>query len=86
MCSGSVVVTAYNFESGRLDSYPEWGAAQYEASNNAPGSTEPSSLQGSTLGTREAGACKLIDGCSIALSSAPVSVVSAGICHRFPVQ
>ena len=27
-------------------------------------------------------ACKLIDGCSLALCSATVSVVSAGICHR----
>ena len=26
MCSGSVVVTAYDFESGRPGSNPEWGA------------------------------------------------------------
>ena len=32
------------------------------------------------------GACKLIDGCSLALCSATVSVVSAGICHRNEVQ
>ena len=28
------------------------------------------------------GACKLIDGCSLALCLVTVSVVSAGICHR----
>ena len=28
------------------------------------------------------GACKLIDGCSLALCSATDSVVSAGLCHR----
>ena len=28
------------------------------------------------------GACKLIDGCSFALCSTTVSVISAGICHR----
>ena len=32
------------------------------------------------------GACKLIDGCSLALYSATVSVVSAGICHRNKVN
>ena len=32
------------------------------------------------------GACKLIDGCSLALCSATVSVVSAGICHRNKVN
>ena len=32
------------------------------------------------------GACKLIDGCSLALCSATVSVVSAGICHRNEVN
>ena len=31
-------------------------------------------------------ACKLIDGCSLALCSATVSVVSAGICHRNKVN
>ena len=31
-------------------------------------------------------ACKLIDGCSLALCSATVSVVSAGICHRNEVN
>ena len=32
------------------------------------------------------GACKLIDGCSLALCSATVLVVSAGICHRNEVN
>ena len=32
------------------------------------------------------GACKLIDGCSLALCSATVSVESAGICHRNKVN
>ena len=32
------------------------------------------------------GACTLIDGCSLALCSATVSVVSAGVCHRNKVN
>ena len=36
--------------------------------------------------TAVTGACKLIDGCSLALCSATVSVVSAGICHRNKVN
>ena len=32
------------------------------------------------------GACKLIDGCSLALCLATDSVVSAGICHRNKVN
>ena len=32
------------------------------------------------------GACKLIDGCSLALCLVTVSVVSAGICHRNKVN
>ena len=31
MCSGSVVVTAYDFESGRPGSNPKWGPIYYEA-------------------------------------------------------
>ena len=50
-CRGSVVVTAYDFESGRPDSNPEWGPEYYEASITAQGLPEPSSLRGSTLGT-----------------------------------
>ena len=52
VCSGSVVVTAYDSESGRPGSNPEWGLIYYEASITAQGLPEPSSLRGSTLGTR----------------------------------
>ena len=65
----------------------------YEASITAHGLPEPSSLRGSTLGTRTSeqkgaviGACKLIDGCSLVLCSTTASVVSAGICHRNEVN
>ena len=65
------MVTAYDFESGRPVLNSEWGPKYYEASFTAQGLPEPSSLRGSTLGTRAAenmeadsGACKLIDGCS----------------------
>ena len=54
VCSGSVVVTAYDSESGRPGSDPEWGLIYYEASITAQGLPEPSSLRGSTLGTRAA--------------------------------
>ena len=49
--SGSVVVTADDFESARPGLNPEWGPIYYEASITAQGSPEPSSLRGSTLGT-----------------------------------
>ena len=71
MCSGSVVVTAYDSESGRPGLNPEWGIIYYEAPITAQGLPEPSSLRGSTLGTRAAEhkgcnwACKLTDGCSL---------------------
>ena len=70
LCSGSVVVTAYDSESGRPGSNPEWGLIYYKASITAQGLPEPSSLWSSTLGTRVAEhkgcnwACKLTDGCS----------------------
>ena len=51
---GSVVVTAYDFESGRPGSNPEWGLLYYEASITAQSLPEHSSLRGSTLGTRAA--------------------------------
>ena len=54
VCRGSVVVTTYDSESGRPGSGPEWGLIYYEASITAQGSPEPSSLRGSTLGTRAA--------------------------------
>ena len=71
MCSGSVVVTAYDSESGHPGSSPEWGLIYYEAPITVHGLPEPSSLRGSTLGTRAAEhkgcnwACKLTDGCSL---------------------
>ena len=52
VCSGSAVVTACDFESGRPGSNPEWGPIYYEASIPAQGLPEPSSLRGSTLDTR----------------------------------
>ena len=54
VCSGSVVVTAYDSESGNPGSNPEWGLIYYEASITAQGLPKPSSLRGSTLGTRAA--------------------------------
>ena len=47
-CSGSVVVTAYDFEPGHPGSNPEWGPIYYKASITAQGLPEPSSLWGST--------------------------------------
>ena len=52
--SGSVVVTAFDSESGRPGSNPEWGLIYYEAPITAQGLPEPSSLRGSTLDTRAA--------------------------------
>ena len=89
------MVTAYDSESGRPGSDPEWGLICYEASITAQGLPEPSSVRVCTFGTRlpeqlnikaVTGACKLIDGCSLALCSTTVSVVSAGICHRNKVN
>jgi len=37
ICSGSVVVTAYDSESGRPGSNPEWGLIYYEAPITAQG-------------------------------------------------
>ena len=54
VCSGSVVVTAYDFEFGRPGSNPEWGPIYHKASITAQSLPEPSSLRGSTLGTRAA--------------------------------
>ena len=51
---GCVVVTAYDFESALPGSNPEWGPIYYKASITVQGLPEPSSLQGSTLGTRAA--------------------------------
>ena len=71
VCSGSVVVTAYDSESDRPGSNPEWRPIYYKAPITAQGLPEPSSLRGNTLGTRAAEhkgcnwACKLTDGCSL---------------------
>ena len=65
------MVTAYDSESGRSGSNPEWGLIYYEAPITAQGLPEPSFLRGSILGTRAAEnkgcnwACKLTDGCSL---------------------
>ena len=88
------MVTAYDFESASPGSNPEWSRGQYTMrlrTLHMHGLTELSALRDSTLGTRAAeqvvtGACKLIDGCSLALCSATDSVVSAGICHRINVN
>ena len=82
------VFTAYDFESGHPGSNRKWGPINYKASITAQDLPEPSSLWGSTSVPEQlnikavTGAYKLIDGCSLALCSAIVSVVSAGICHR----
>ena len=88
--SGSVGVTAYDSESGRPSSNPEWGLIYYEAPITAHGVPEPSSLRGSTLGTRAAEhkgcnwACKLTDGCS--LKKKLCSATTSGIWHRNKVK
>ena len=48
------MVTAYDFESGRPGSNPEWGTIYYKALITAQGLLESSSFRGSTLGTRAA--------------------------------
>ena len=47
VCSGSVVVTIYDFKSSSPGSNPEWGSIYYEASITAQGLglPEPSSFQ-----------------------------------------
>ena len=49
-----VTAALYDSESGRSGLNPEWEAVYYEASITAQGLPEPSSLRGSTLGTRAA--------------------------------
>ena len=93
MCSGSVVVTAHDSESGRPGSNPEWGLIYYmrlRSLHRAYPSLHPSGIVHwvpEQLNIKAVtGACKLIDGCSLVLCSATVSVVSAGICHRNKVN
>ena len=88
MCSGSVVVPAYDPESGRTGSNPEWG--QYNIRLRSLHRAYPSlHTSGVVHWVPEqlnikavTGACKLIDGRSLVLCSATPLVVSAGICHR----
>ena len=88
MCSDSVVVTAYDFESGRPGSNPEWGHYTIRLRSLHRGYPfgvvhwVPEQLNIKAV----TGACKLIDGCSLVLYSATVSVVSAGMCHRNKVN
>ena len=86
MCSGSVVVTAYDSESGRPGSNPEWELIYYEASISACTGPNRAFIPGVVHWVQEqlnikavTKACKLIDGCSLALCLNTVSVVSAGI-------
>ena len=94
MCSGSVVVTAYDLESGCPGSNPEWGPIYYKAPITVHDLPDLSSCRGSTLGTipeqlnikAVTGACKLIDYCSLKLCSATSSVASSGMSHRNKVN
>ena len=86
VCIGSAVVIAYDFESGNPGSNPEWRPICYEASITAEGLLEPSSLRGSTLGTRAAAEHKgcnwgmqMIDDCSLELCVATLSVALSDI-------
>ena len=83
VCSGSVVVTTHDSESGCLGSNPEWGLIYYEASITAQGLPEPSSLLGSTLGTRAAEH----KGCNWGMQvDWWLQPCAAGICHRNKVN
>ena len=92
MCSGSVVVTAYDSESGHPGSNPEWGqyTMRFRSLHRAFPSLHPSGVvhwvpeQLNIKGCNWA--CKLIDGCSLVLCLATGSVVSSGICHRNKVN
>ena len=92
VCSGSLVVTAFDSESGRPGSNPEWGqyTMRLRSLHRAHPSLHPSGVVHwvpEQLNIKAVtGACKLIDDCSRALCSATVSVVSAGICYRNKVN
>ena len=88
VCSGSVVVTAYDSESGRPGSNPEWGGnitmrlrSLHRAYPRLHSSGVVHWVQEQLNIKAVTEACKLIDGCSLALCSATGSVVSSGICH-----
>ena len=94
VCRGSVsiVVTAYDFESVRPSSSPEWG--QYIITLRSMRVSYPCLRPSRVVHwvpeqlniKAVTGTCKLIDSCSRALWSTTVSVVSAGICHRNKVS
>ena len=85
--SGSVVVTAYDSESGRPGS-GSW-VGQYTMRLRSLHRAYPSLYSSGVVHwvpehlniKAVTAACKLIDGCSLVLCSATPSVVSAGICH-----
>ena len=83
--SGSVVVTAYDSESGRPGSNPEWGqiTIRLRSLHRAYPSLHPFKVVQwvpEQLNIKAVtGACKLIDGCSLELCSATLSVASSGI-------
>ena len=90
--SGSVVVTAYDFEPGHPGSNPEWGqyTMRLRSLHRAYPSLHPSGVihwvpeQLNMKAVTEA--YKLIDSCSLELCSATPSVASSGICHRNKVN
>ena len=90
VCSGSVVVTAYDFESGRPGSNPEWGPIRLRSLHRAYPSLHPFGVVHwvpEQLNIKAVtGACELIDGCSLELCSATPSVASSDICHRNKVN
>ena len=87
VCSGSVVVTAYDSESGCPGSNPEWRqyTMRLRSLHRAYPSLHPFGVVhwvSKQLNIEAVtGACKLIYGCSLVLCSATLSVVSDGICH-----
>ena len=94
MCIGSVtvVVTAYNSESGRPGSNSEWrqNTIRFRSLHRAYLSLHPSGVAHwvpEQLNIKAVtGAGKLIDGCSLVLRSVTVSVVSSRICHKNEVN
>ena len=85
VCSGIVVVTAYDSESGHPGSNPEWRqyTMRLRSLHRAYSSLHPSGVVHwvpEQLNIKAVtGACKLINGCSLVLCLATPSVVSAGM-------